>query len=111
MAEFGFSEDHEILRKAAKDFAIKALAPGAKERAIASRIPDWMIKKIGELGYIGMTADEKYGGLGMDMISVGIVVEEFGKVDVGAAHTVLIPTEFCSLLESGSGEHSRGYQR
>ncbi len=104
MAEFGFSEDHEILQQAAKDFAIKALAPGAKERAIANRIPDWMIKKIGELGYIGMTADEKYGGLGMDMISVGIVVEEFGKIDVGAAHTVLIPTEFCSLLESGSEE-------
>jgi cyclohexanecarboxyl-CoA dehydrogenase len=107
MAEFGFSEDHEILRQAARDFARKALAPNAKERAIENRIPDWMIKKVGELGYIGMTADEKYGGLEMDMMSVGIVVEEFGKVDVAAAHIVLIPTQFCALLESGSEEQRR----
>jgi len=104
MAEFGFTEDHEILRQASRDFATKALVPGAKERARSNRIPDWMIKKIGELGYIGMIADEKYGGLGLGMMSVGIVIEEFGKMDVAAAHVVLIPTQFCSLLESGSEE-------
>ena len=58
MTEFGFTEDHEILRQASRDFATKALVPGAKERARSNRIPDWMIKKIGELGYIGMIADE-----------------------------------------------------
>jgi cyclohexanecarboxyl-CoA dehydrogenase len=63
-----------------------------------------MIKQIKDLGYIGMIADEKYGGQGMDMMSVGIVVEEFGKVDISAAHVVLIPTQFCALLQSGSEE-------
>ena len=104
MAEFGFDESHEDLRRAAREFAEKGLKPEAKERAISHRIPDWMIKQIKDLGYIGMIADEKYGGQGMDMMSVGIVVEEFGKIDISAAHVVLIPTQFCALLQSGTEE-------
>jgi cyclohexanecarboxyl-CoA dehydrogenase len=49
-----------------------------------------------------MTADEKYGGMGMDIMSVGVVIEEFGKVDIGAAHAVLVPTQCCALFESAS---------
>ncbi len=104
MAEFGFSETHEDLRHAAREFAEKELKPEAKERATLNRIPDWMIKQIRDLGYIGMIADEKYGGQSMDMISVGIVMEEFGKIDISAAHVVLIPTQFCALLQSGTEE-------
>jgi len=104
VAEFGFSETHDDLRRAAREFAKKELIPGAKERAVSNRIPNWIIKKIAELGYIGLIAEEKYGGQGMDMTSVGIVVEEFGKADIGAAHIVLIPTQFCALLKSGTEE-------
>ena len=104
MAEFGFSEMHEDLRRAAREFATKELAPGAKERALTDRIPDWMIRKIAELGYIGLIAEEKYGGQGMDMTSVGIVSEEFGKVDIASTGTVIIPTQFCALLKSGTEE-------
>jgi len=99
MVEFGLNQEHELLRRAARDFAVRGLAPGAKERATQNRIPDWMIKKIAELGYIGMTADEKYGGMGMDMTSVGVVVEEFGKIDIAAAHAVLFPTQCCTLFK------------
>jgi len=104
MAEFGFSEMHDDLRRAAREFATKELAPGAKERALTDRIPDWMIRKIAELGYIGLIAEEKYGGQGMDMTSVGIVSEEFGKVDIASTGTVIIPTQFCALLKSGTEE-------
>jgi len=102
MAEFGFTDEHELLRQAARDFAARGLAPGAKERISQNRIPDWMVKKIAELGYIGMTADEKYGGMGMDMTSVGIVIEEFGKVDIGAAHVVMVPTQCSALFETAN---------
>ena len=104
MMEFGLTEDHEVLRQAARNFAVKALKEGAKERATQNRIPDWMLKKITGLGYTGMLADEKYGGQGMDMVSLGVVVEEFGKVDIPAAHVVLCPSQFCALLESGTEE-------
>jgi cyclohexanecarboxyl-CoA dehydrogenase len=95
---------HDDLRRAAREFATKELAPGAKERALTDRIPDWMIRKIAELGYIGLIAEEKYGGQGMDMTSVGIVSEEFGKVDIASTGTVIIPTQFCALLKSGTEE-------
>jgi len=104
MAEFGFSEDHEVLRAAAEKFAMQELAPGANERSTQDRMPEWMIKKIAELGYLGMTADEKYGGQGMDMLSVGVVAEAFAKADIIAPHIMLTPTQFSILLESGSEE-------
>jgi cyclohexanecarboxyl-CoA dehydrogenase len=100
--EFGLTEAHETLREAARRFAVEVLAPGAKERARDSRIPAWMIQRIAALGYTGMTAEPQYGGQRMDMTSVGVVVEEFGRVDIAAAHVVLIPTQFCALLESGT---------
>jgi cyclohexanecarboxyl-CoA dehydrogenase len=100
--EFGLTEEHGTLREAARKFAVEVLAPGAKERARDNRIPEWMIQNIAELGYTGMTAGAKYGGQKMDMVSVGVVVEEFGRVDIPAAHVVMIPTQFCALLESGT---------
>ncbi|MGA2463235.1 MAG: acyl-CoA dehydrogenase family protein [Thermodesulfobacteriota bacterium] len=104
MAEFGFNETHQDLQNAAREFATKELAPGAKERALSDFIPVWMIKKIAELGYTGMIAEEKYGGQGMDMMSVGIVAEEFGKVDIASTGVVIIPTQICALLKSGTEE-------
>lgn len=109
MVEFGFTEIHEDLRKSAREFAERALKPGVKERLGSNRIPEWMIKQIRDLGYIGMVADEKYGGQNMDMISVGIVMEEFGKVDISAAHVVLIPTQFCMLLHSATEEQRQNW--
>jgi len=104
MPEYGFTEDHVFLRQTVQKFVKNEIAPGAKERASQNRIPDWMIKKVAEQGYIGMGAQEKYGGQAMDWMSVGIVVEELGKVDLGAAHLVIVPTQLCALLESGTEE-------
>jgi cyclohexanecarboxyl-CoA dehydrogenase len=107
LVEFGFSETHEDLRRAAREFATRELALGAKERAETIRIPNWMIKKIAELGYVGMIAEEKYGGQSMDMMSVGIVAEEFGKVDITAPTLVTVPSAYCFLLKYGSEELRR----
>jgi len=107
MTEFGFTEADETLRKAVRMFARKELAPGAKERARQNFMPDWLFRKIAELGYIGMAAAEEYGGQGMSMTSVGIVVEELAKVDLVAPHVVVVPTQFSVLLQSGSEEQRR----
>lgn len=104
MAEFGFTEADEQLRVAVRVFARKELAPGAKERARNNLMPDWMFRKMADLGYIGMAAAEEYGGQGMNMMSVGIVVEELAKADIVAPHVVVVPTQFSVLLESGTEE-------
>lgn len=103
-AEFGLTADHDVLRDAARTFAKRELAPGAKERARENRIPAWMFEKMASLGYIGMTADPKYGGGGMDMTSAGVVIEEFGRYDIAAPHVVITPTQFALLLASGTEE-------
>lgn len=104
MAEFGFNEDHELLRQTAERFAVQELAPGAKERGTENRMPDWYIKKIADMGFLGMTAKKKYGGQEMDMMSVGVVVEEFAKADIIAPHVMMTPTQFSILLEAGTEE-------
>jgi cyclohexanecarboxyl-CoA dehydrogenase len=104
MPEFGFTEEHTFLRQTVQKFVKGELVDGAKERAILNYIPDWVIKKVAEQGYIGMAAPEQYGGQAMDWRSVGIVVEELGKVDLGAAHLVIVPAQLCALLESGTEE-------
>ena len=104
MEAFGFTEDHTFLRKTVRKFVKGALEEGAKERALLNYIPDSIIQKVAEQGYIGVAAPEKYGGQAMDWRSVGVVVEELGKVDMGAAHLVIVPAQLCALLESGTEE-------
>lgn len=104
MAEFGFTEGHELLRRQAREFARGELLPGARERAKMNRIPHGLIQKIAEAGYTGITAATRYGGQELDVMSLGIVLEEFAKVDIAAPHVVLAPTQVYALLESGTEE-------
>jgi cyclohexanecarboxyl-CoA dehydrogenase len=104
MAEFGFTEAHELLRREASDFAQRGLLPDAGERAKMNRIPQELIQKIAEAGYTGITAPASYGGQALDMMSLGIVLEEFAKVDIAAPHVVLVPAQVYAVLESGTEE-------
>ena len=102
MEKFGFTEEHTFLRQTVQKFVKGVLLPGAKERTLLDHIPDWVIQKVAEQGYIGMSAPEAYGGQGMDWRSVGIVHEELGKVDIGAAGLVAVPAQLCAILEGGT---------
>ncbi len=59
---FTFSEEHEMIRAAARDFAQNELLPGVIERDTHERFPLEQIRKLGELGFMGMMVDPKYGG-------------------------------------------------
>jgi len=104
MEAFGFTEDHTFLRQTVQKFVKGVLEEGAKDRAILNYVPNSVIQKVAEQGYIGMAAKEEYGGQAMDWRSVGVVIEELGKVDIGAAHLVIVPAQLCALLESGTEE-------
>ena len=79
--EFKLSEEHEMIRQAARDFAQTELLPGVIERDEKQEFPKEQIKKLGELGFMGMMVDPKYGGAGMDTISYVLAMEELSKVD------------------------------
>jgi len=91
MAQFSFTEAQEMLRREARDFAQKELAPEARERAKSPIMPRDMIKKMGELGFLGISLPEKYGGQGADWVSLGIVIEELSKVDFTLGPVSIFP--------------------
>lgn len=78
---FKLSEEHLMIQKAARDFANDVLKPGVIERDELQKFPKEEIKQLGELGFLGMMVDPKYGGGGMDTISYVLAMEEISKVD------------------------------
>lgn len=87
---FKLTEEHEMIRQAAKDFAKNELLPGVIERDNKQEFPKEQIKKLGELGFMGMMASPEYGGGGMDTISYIIAMEELSKIDASASVVVSV---------------------
>lgn len=83
--DFNLTEEHLLIRQAARDFAQNELLPGVIERDEKQSFPLEQIRKMGELGFMGMMVDPKYGGSGLDTISYVIAMEEISKVDASAS--------------------------
>jgi len=79
------TEEHLAVRDAARDFAQNVLKPGVIERDEKQQFPTEEIKQLGELGFLGMMVDPKYGGGGMDTISYVLAMEEISKVDASCS--------------------------
>ena len=82
---FNLTEEQQAVRDAARDFAEKELLPGVIERDDKQLFPAEQIKMMGELGFMGMMVDPKYGGGGMDTVSYALAMEEISKIDSSAS--------------------------
>jgi alkylation response protein AidB-like acyl-CoA dehydrogenase len=82
---FELTEEHKMIRDAARDFAQTELLPGIIERDENQTFPTEQIKKLGELGFLGMMVSPKYGGAGMDTVSYVLAMEEISKVDASCS--------------------------
>jgi butyryl-CoA dehydrogenase len=78
---FAPTEDHEMLRQAVREFAEKEAKPTAAQRDEEMEWPEALVKKMGQLGFLGVAVSEDYGGAGLDYISYAIVIEELSRVD------------------------------
>jgi alkylation response protein AidB-like acyl-CoA dehydrogenase len=109
--ELQLTEEHEMIRQAARDFAQSELLPGVIERDEQQRFPAEQIKKLGELGFMGMMVSSEYGGGGMDTISYVLAMEELSKVDASASVVVSVNNSLvCWGLEKfGSEEQKQKY--
>lgn len=83
--DFKLTEEHLMIKEAARDFANSDLLPGVIERDEKQEFPTDQIKKMGELGFLGMMASPEYGGGGMDTISYVLAMEEISKIDASAS--------------------------
>lgn len=82
--EFKLTEEHIMLRQTVRDFAERELAPTVRERDAQEAFPTEQVKKMGELGFMGIQVDPRYGGGGMDTIAYAILIEELSRVDASA---------------------------
>lgn len=78
---FQLSEEHLAVREAAREFAQKELKPGVIERDSQMQYPYEQVRKMGELGFLGMMVSPQYGGGGMDTLSYVLAMEEISKID------------------------------
>ncbi len=82
---FELTEEQLMIRQAAREFAKNELLPGVIERDEHQKFPAVQIKKLGELGFMGMMVDPKYGGAGLDTVSYVLAMEEISKIDASAS--------------------------
>ena len=98
---FNLTEEHLMIRDAARDFAQTELLPGVIERDNTQTFPDELVCKMGELGFMGIMVDPKYGGSGMDTLSYVLIMEELSKIDASASVMVSVNNSLvCYGLES-----------
>ncbi len=109
--DFSLSEEQLMIQQAAKDFAQNELLPGVIERDDAQTFPDELVRKMGELGFMGMMVNEKYGGSGLDTQAYVLAMEELSKVDASASVMVSVNNSLvCWGLETyGSEEQKQKY--
>nr|MBC7612324.1 acyl-CoA dehydrogenase family protein [Pseudopedobacter sp.] len=106
--QFQFTEEHLMIQQAARDFAQTELKPGVIERDEHQKFPAAQIKKLGELGFMGMMVDPKYNGAGMDVISYVLVMEELSKIDASASVVVSVNNSLvCFGLETYANEEQK----
>jgi alkylation response protein AidB-like acyl-CoA dehydrogenase len=106
--QFELTEEHLMIRQAARDFAQNVLKPGVIERDEHQKFPAEEIKQLGELGFLGMMVSPQYGGSGMDAISYSIVMEELSKVDASASVVVSVNNSLvCYGLEKYGNEEQK----
>jgi alkylation response protein AidB-like acyl-CoA dehydrogenase len=105
---FELSEEHLMIRQAARDFAQTELKPGVIERDEHQKFPTEQIKKLGELGFMGMMVSPQYGGSGLDTIAYVLVMEELSKIDASASVIVSVNNSLvCHGLEKFCNEEQK----
>ncbi len=105
------SEEQKAVRDAARDFAQNVLKPGVIDRDRDMRFPTEEVKQLGELGFLGMMVDPKYGGGGMDAVSYVLAMEEISKVDASCSVIMSVNNSLvCWGLETfGTEEQKQKY--
>ncbi len=109
--QFQLSEEHLMIRQAARDFALTECLPGVIERDEHQKFPKEQVLKLADLGFMGMMVDPKYGGAGMDTISYVLAMEEISKIDASVSVCMSVNNSLVNwgLAEYGNEEQKQKY--
>src|SRR5215211_798855 len=110
-AMFSLSEEHKMIRDAARDFAQKEIVPIAAQFDESGEFPQTTIRKMGEMGFMGIEIPEEYGGAGMDTLAYVLALEEICKAD--ASHGVIMSVNnslYChGIMKFGTEEQKKKF--
>ena len=111
--QFKLTEEHEMIRKMVRDFALNEVAPTAAERDEEEHFDREIFNKMAELGLTGIPWPEQYGGIGSDYLAYCIAVEELSRVDASIGVTLSAHTSLAGwpLYKFGSEEQKQKYLR
>ena len=106
--DFNLTEEQLMIQQAARDFAHTELLDGVIERDEFSKFPTEQVKKMAELGFLGMMVDPKYGGSGLDSVSYVLAITEIAKIDASAAVIMSVNNSLvCAGLEKYCNEEQK----
>jgi len=105
------TEEQTMIRDTARDFAAKELAPHAAEWDASGEYPKDGLKRLGELGFMGMLVPPEYGGSGADHLSYALAMEEISAGDVGTSTAMSVNNSLvcAGLLAIGSEEQKQRF--
>ena len=109
--DFELTEDIRILQQTSREFALKVLAPGAIERDAKCEYPMDIMKKLGELGFMGALVPEQYGGAGLGMLAYCVIMEEIARWDASVALNMAAQNSLClgHLMVAANEEQKEKY--
>ncbi len=109
--DFDLTPEQEAIRRLAREFADREIAPGARERDRAERFPSDVLAKMAPLGFLGGPVPDEYGGMGLYYLSHALVTEEIGRADSSVRTTLSVQISLVelSILRFGTPEQKRRY--
>src|SRR6478672_9270410 len=109
--QFKLTEEHEMIRKMVRDFALNEVAPTVAERDEDERFDREIFSKMAELGLTGIPWPEQYGGIGSDYLAYAIAVEELSRIDASVGVTLSAHTSLAGwpIFTFGTEEQKQKY--
>src|SRR3954465_5372592 len=108
LIDFELTDEQRLIRETAREFTDREIVPGAGENDRNERFDTELVKKLGDMGYLGPIVAEDYGGRGLDYRTYGLIVEEIGRGDSSARTVVSVQTSLvCSSIQRWGSEEQK----
>jgi len=109
--DFTLTEEQQMIKQTARDFAESALKDSVIERDEQASFPAEAVRQLGEMGFLGMLAPEEYGGAGLDTLSYVLALEEIARVDAATCIIMSVTNSLCQmgLITWGTEEQKQKY--